>query len=128
MEKKEKIKKFFEKIKEAHKYYVSGDNDYRIRLSNALEPIFKNLETLGVERSFSETLLISGKEFVDSLIEPHDGPATIEDVEIIFEGKVTDQDERTKREVAIAEKHGITAWRSIPGDTVRIESLDSKAK
>ena len=91
---------------------------------------------MGVERAFSETLLISGKEFLDSLKELEqekvsfygnvDQPATVEDAEEIFGAKATDMDEVTARASRLAEKHGITTFRIVSENPLRIENLSTK--
>jgi len=129
MKNKDKITFLFNKIKTGHQYYVAGDNDYRIRLAKALEPVFAELETLGVERAFSETLLIAGKEFVDSLKEPElngNVEATVEDAEKIFGAKATDMDDVTARASKLAQKHGITTFRIVSENPLRIENLSTK--
>lgn len=131
MKNKDKITFLFNKIKTGHQYYVAGDNDYRIRLAKALEPVFVELETLGVKRVFSETLLISGKEFLDSLKEPEQGsdePATIEDAEEIFGAKATEMDDVTARASSLAAKHGITTFKIVSENPLRIENLGSSKK
>lgn len=131
MKNKDKITFLFNKIKTGHQYYVAGDNDYRIRLATAFEPIFQELETLGVERAFSETLLIAGKEFVDSLKEPElngNVEATVEDAEKIFGAKAIDMDEITARASRLAHKHGITTFRIVSENPLRIENLGSSKK
>lgn len=131
MKNKDKITFLFNKIKTGHQYYVAGDNDYRIRLAKALEPVFIELETLGVERAFSETLLIAGKEFVDSLKEPElngNVEATVEDAEKIFGAKATDMDDVTARASKLAQKHGITTFRIVSENPLRIENLGSSKK
>lgn len=125
-EKLQKIKSLFIKIKEGHRYYESGDNDYRIRLSKAFEPIFIQLETLGVARHFSEALLIWGKEFVDSVVlESRDRKeATIEDAEAIFGAEAHDMTDEEKRNFELAQKNDALVYRSIgPG---KIEILAKK--
>ena len=66
---KDKITFLFNKIKKAHDIYVKVSNDKQIKIIEAFDFIFKDLETMGVSRSFSESLLMYGKEFVDSLSE-----------------------------------------------------------
>lgn len=128
MEKIERIKQIFQKIKEGHRYYEHGDNAYRIRLSEAFEPFFTELETLGVARHFSESLLIWGKEFVDSVVlESRDRKeATIEDAEAIFGGTAEDMTPEEIRNHELAEKSGAIVYRPLgPG---KIEILAKKGE
>jgi len=67
---KEQIKNYFKKLKEAHPIYVKASFDKQQQILVAYEWIFKELEKLGVRREFSESLLIWGKEFVDSFNKP----------------------------------------------------------
>lgn len=64
---KDKITFLFNKIKKAHDIYVRVSNEKKIKIMDAFDFIFKDLETMGVSRSFSESLLMYGKEFVDSV-------------------------------------------------------------
>lgn len=126
MEKIDRIRQLFQKLKEGHRYYEHGDNDYRIRLSEACEPIFVELETLGVARHFSESLLIWGKEFVDSVVlESRDRKeATVEDAEAIFGGTAEEMTPEEKRNSDLAQKNNAVVYRSIgPG---KIEILAKK--
>jgi len=66
---KEKIKNYFEKIKKAHDVYVNCSSEKQSEILKAYSVIFDRLEELGVQRAFSESLLIWGKEFVDSFKE-----------------------------------------------------------
>lgn len=63
----DKIKEYFNKLKEAHSYYVIADENQRATMIDKCEFIFENLNGLGVSKDFSMLLLIYGKEFVDSL-------------------------------------------------------------
>lgn len=124
MKKNDQIKAFFFKLEKAHQYYQSGDNNYRIRLTAALEPVLKQLDELGVERTFSEALLIWGKEFTDSL--DNSELVTVADAERIFGAKATNLSEREKRESTIAQKHCALVYRSLPGPEPKIEILLKK--
>jgi len=66
---KEKIKNYFEKIKKAHDVYVKCSFEKQAEIFKAYSGIFEKLEELGVQREFSECLLIWGKEFLDSFKE-----------------------------------------------------------
>ena len=67
-EKQEKISNLFFKIKKINQYYNLKETteDQRGQLLENSQFIFDQLEQFGYERSFVETLLISGKDFVDS--------------------------------------------------------------
>jgi hypothetical protein len=147
---KEKIKLLFEKIKNAHDIYVRCSNEKQIAILGAFERVFVELEQLGVERAMSESLLIWGKEFADSLKKEFvsnqpivpvgseqlitnirtnptvpGAPATIEDAERIFEAKSEPLTPKEQRKFNLAMKHGALVYRPLPttGDTVKIEVL-----
>ncbi len=128
MEKIERIKQIFQKLKEGHRYYEHGDNAYRIKLTDACEPLFTELETLGVARHFSESLLIWGKEFVDSVVlESRDRKeATIEDAEAIFGADAVEMTEEEKHQSELAQKHGAIVYR--PLSNGKIEILAKKSE
>jgi len=65
----EKIKLLFEKLKKAHDVYVKCSFEKQTEIFKAYSGIFEKLEQLGVQREFSECLLIWGKEFLDSFKE-----------------------------------------------------------
>lgn len=115
------------KIKEGHKYYVGGNNDYRTRLLTAFEKVFKELEDLGVARHFSESLLIWGKEFADSVVlESKDRKvATLEDFEAIF-GETRDLTEQEKKVDELARKHEAIVYNVLSYDPPKIKILAKK--
>ena len=123
-QKTNQIKALFIKLVKAHQYYRSGDNNYRIRLTAALEPVLAELDGLGVERTLSEGLLIWGKEFADSLGSGE--LATLDDAERIFGAKARELTERERRESAIAQKHCALVYRAIAGPEPKIEILLKK--
>lgn len=63
----EKIKTFFEKLKEAHEVYVKCSVEKQNQLISAFQPIFDQLKVLGVDQGFSVGLLMGGREFLDSI-------------------------------------------------------------
>lgn len=64
-EKKNKIAKLLNRLFKMHEHYKSvEDNDYKIQVFDICEPILLELEGLGVKRSFSETFLAFGDEFL----------------------------------------------------------------
>jgi len=126
MDKKERIEQIFIKLKKGHNYWKNGDMFYQKRLEKAFKPLFKELETLGVDRSFSESLLFFGKEFVDSILK--DKMATTKDAEVIFGVKSTPLTDKQLRESELAKKSNALIYRSLPmkGDKVGIKVLASK--
>lgn len=64
---REQIKSYFEKLKKGHDILVKVSEPKKKQIVEAYSVIFDKLEELGVDRTFSESLLIWGKEFVDSL-------------------------------------------------------------
>lgn len=64
---KMKTKKcLFKKIKVLHPAWVKADNYLKERIEKNLETVFVELEGLGVDRTFSQSLLFFGKEFIES--------------------------------------------------------------
>lgn len=61
------IRHLFEKIKKAHDIYVKCSNEKQIAIMGVFDFVFKDLESMGVPRHLSESLLMFGKEFVESL-------------------------------------------------------------
>lgn len=129
-----RIKEIFAKIKEGHPLWKSGGNVYKKRLEKAFEPLFIELEELGVVRHFAQALLFFGKDFVDSLGISQDDDEDIsmntQDAELIFGVKKTKMEDREIREAKLAEKSGALAYRSMPmkGDQVGIKVLKYKKK
>lgn len=66
----EQIKELFLKLKKGHFWYMRHqDETERIKeLLNRSEPIFKELESLGVDKTFSLNLLIFGPLVTDELV------------------------------------------------------------
>lgn len=64
-----KIKPLFQKIKEAHDIYVRCSLEKQNAIVKAYQPIFDQLEQLGVDQGFSIGLLIGGREFINSIKE-----------------------------------------------------------
>lgn len=127
--KNDKIKYYFEKLKEAHALFDRLSNQKQGELLSAFDWIFIELEKLNIPRSFSESLLIWGKDFVGSLSVPH--PATIEEAEKIFEAKAEPLTEKETRELALAEKYNALIWKSrksVDPTKVSIEVLVEEKK
>ena len=72
-----KIKHYFEKIKEAHSVYTKVSFDKQRKILDAFDWVFIELEKLGVKKTISESLLIWGKEFTDSFIVPVAAPTNL---------------------------------------------------
>lgn len=66
---KQKIKTLFEKLKEANEVYVKCSVEKQNQLISAFQPIFDQLEVLGVDQGFSIGLLMGGREFLQSVID-----------------------------------------------------------
>jgi len=81
---KEEIRDFFIKLKKYHHVYQVATEEQRGRLLDVLQSTFMAGEQLGVDRTFSETLVTSGKDFVDSLYGEGTEVATDYDAQIIF--------------------------------------------
>lgn len=71
-------------LKRVHTVYQKANEEQRGRLLAASEKLFSKLEAQGFERSFLETLVISGKDFIDSLYGEGGEEATENDGQIIF--------------------------------------------
>ncbi len=56
-------------LKKVHDVYLAVDEERRGRLLLACEPIIQRLVGGGMERVFVESLIIGGKDFLDSLEE-----------------------------------------------------------
>lgn len=59
-----KIKKLLNRLYKLHEYYLTLDNTGKVKVAETCEPIFIKLERLGINRNFSETLLVYGDEFL----------------------------------------------------------------
>jgi serine/threonine-protein kinase RIO1 len=62
----EEIKQELQKIKKAHDLWGKISEQKKAEVYEAYEPVFDRLETLGVPKAFSTSLLWFGKQFVDS--------------------------------------------------------------
>jgi len=121
-----RIKEILIKIKQGHTLWKNSDDIvYRERLETAFQPFFLELETLGVEKHFSESLLFFGKEFTDSFVKG----ATIKDVEEIFQVEAVNLTDQQLKEYRLAEKNNALIYRSLPmkGDKVGIKVLVKKS-
>jgi len=62
---KKKTIKLLDQLFQIHKVYKNMENNKkRVFISEKCEPIFSELETLGIGRAFSETFLCYGDEFL----------------------------------------------------------------
>lgn len=122
-----RVKILFDKIRKANKIYLLVGNEKRRKILNALEFVFEELKDLGINRTFSEGLLLGGKRFVDTTQQQMISNDRSEKTPIVGAGvpatiKMTSKEQR---EYLLARKHGALAWVSLetPGDTVKIEVL-----
>ncbi len=132
-----KIKENFVKLRTGHAFWVKENMAYRLRLEKAFDPLFVELEALGVARHFSEALLFFGKDFVDSFNEDKSPagdnrsldqaglPGTVADAEKIFNVKARELDDKEIRESKLSKKSEALVYRSEPmkGDRVGIKVL-----
>ena len=66
---KEGLKILFLKLKKINSVYAVASEEQKGKLLAASEKTFIELEELGVDKVFSESLVVSGKAFVDSLFD-----------------------------------------------------------
>ena len=71
-------------LKKISKVYGIANETQRGRLLELSEPLIRKLVDKGFERTFVETLLIGGKDFVDSLYGEGAEVASDYDAKIIF--------------------------------------------
>lgn len=71
-------------LKKLHDLYGKSSEEQRGRLLAACEKLFTKGEALGMDRVWMETLIISGKDFIDSLYGEGTEVATDYDAQIIF--------------------------------------------
>lgn len=66
----ERIRELFIKLREGNKWYMRHHEDAEKvnELMIRSEPIFDELDKLGVERTFSQSLLIFGTAFIEDLV------------------------------------------------------------
>lgn len=85
--KRQRVAELLLRLKKLNRAYQLATEEQRGRLLSASEGLFKELVAEGFERSFVETLLICGKEFLVTLYPEDKGkdiPATYEDGKVIF--------------------------------------------
>ena len=129
-----RTKEIFKKLKAGHLLWIKHDADFKARLEKAFDPLFIELEQLGVARHFAEALLFFGHEFVSSLNKDMSSGvssnSTVEDTELIYGVKATKMSDRATREAKLAKKHNALVYKSAPmvGDKVKIRVLTYKKK
>ncbi len=123
----DRIREIFIKLREGNKLWKNNNEEYRGRLEKAFQPFFIELEGLGVDRCFSESLLFFGKEFVNSLDKKSEDLDDNE-LEEIWGAKPAPESDREFRERVLAEKSGADTWVSLPmrGGRVGIKVLTYK--
>lgn len=60
-----RIKELLIKLKKAHGYYVVVNEEQKGKIFDNCQYILDELESLGCQRVFCESLLLYGKEFLD---------------------------------------------------------------
>jgi len=122
----DKIKSLFMRLKKAHRYYrlYGSDPKKHEEILIKAEPLIKELEGLGVHKSFSEVLLFFGKEFIDfefgSTTEQvknksKDGEDVVSRAEKVFGVKATPMSEEDKKYHAEAEKLNARVYKVVNG-------------
>ena len=81
---KQEVRDLFISLKRVSDLYRRSNEVQRGRLLQACQKLFDNGEELGMERVCLETLVIGGKDFVDSLYGEGVEVATDYDAQIIF--------------------------------------------
>lgn len=76
------------RLKKISDVYKVANEQQRERLLIASQKIIEGLVSLGFEREFVETLLIGGKDFLQSLYEGSSDVASEQDVELMFNKEV----------------------------------------
>jgi hypothetical protein len=81
---KEEIRDLLIRLKKINQVYAVVDEKKKGRLLELSEPLIRKLMAMGFEEVFIRTLLIGGKDFLDSLYGNGEGIASEHDVKIIF--------------------------------------------
>jgi hypothetical protein len=76
------------RLKKISDVYRVANEQQRERLFTASQKTIEGLISLGFEREFVETLLIGGKDFLQSLYEGSSDVASEQDVELMFNKEV----------------------------------------
>jgi hypothetical protein len=71
-------------LKKRNRFYQVSNEEQRGRLLELSEPLIRKLIAVGFEEIFVRTLLIGGKDFVDSLYGTGEGIVSEHDAKIIF--------------------------------------------
>lgn len=116
MEKIDRIRELFYEIKEGHTVFVKSTYKKQTKILEMYGWIFDELESLGVDRVFSESCLMWGKEFLDFEKQQRElsQPVTIEEAEAFLEAKAVDLTEEEKRRVDMAKRNNAMVWRVLP--------------
>lgn len=72
------------RLKKLSRVYPLCNEEQRGRLLSASEPLILELVRLGYERPFVETLLMCGKEFLDTLYHHPTSECSYDDAKVIF--------------------------------------------
>lgn len=80
----QKIAEDLKMLKKVHDVYLVVDEEKKGRLLDACKPIINRLVAGGMDRIFVETLVVSGKDFIDSLYGDGTEVASEYDAQLIF--------------------------------------------
>lgn len=72
------------RLKKVHRVYVVATEDQKRRLFDASQHLIDQITSFGFDKTFVETLLIGGKDFLESLYGEGKEVASDYDAEIIF--------------------------------------------
>lgn len=85
MERKKEIVELLIRLKKIHDVYMVANEEQRGRLLDACQGSFDKLDNLtGMPRVFWETLVVGGKDFLESLYGANKEIASGYDAELIF--------------------------------------------
>lgn len=82
--KSEKERELFSQLRKLHDLYIIATEEQKGKILSVGETLFKKLEGLGYDKVWVETLLIGGKDFLDSLYGEGEGMTSEHDIELIF--------------------------------------------
>lgn len=80
----EKMVTLLTKLKKVHDFYQKANEETKAKLFDNCEFIFDELVELGMERVFVETLLIGGKDFIESFFKEERNLGTYGTAKVIF--------------------------------------------
>lgn len=84
--KKDKLIELLIRLKRVHKVYCKASEDTKGKLLEAIEPTIEELIDNGYTREFLETLIIGGKDFLESL-EKVEGLDLWQSTQLIFKSE-----------------------------------------